>query len=90
MSASVQKASLVIMLFCFSVWSSLQQESENQADKNPMIRITSLQTKLDIPTVLAKVSDDVSRATGLDKNLITYYWQTFGLCLLSGLPGSRH
>ena len=89
MSASVQKASLVIMLFCFSVSSCLQPaEGGSLAEKDPMIRITSLPTKLDIPTVLAKVSDDVSRATGLDKNLITYYWQTFDYVYCPGCQGA--
>jgi hypothetical protein len=46
-------------------------------ETDPMIKITSLPTKLDIKAVLTKVSDDVSRDTGLDKNMVTYYWQTF-------------
>ena len=44
---------------------------------DPMVKITSLPTKLDVKAVLAKVSDDVARDTGLDKNMVTYYWQTF-------------
>lgn len=44
---------------------------------DPMVKITSLPTKLDVKAVLKKVSDDVSRDIGLDKNMVTYYWQTF-------------
>ena len=42
-----------------------------------MVRITSLPLGLDVNEVMAGLSDDVSRDTGLDKNLMTYYWQTF-------------
>ena len=44
---------------------------------DPMVKITSLPTKLDVQAILSKVSEDVSRDTGLDKNMVTYYWQTF-------------
>ena len=44
---------------------------------DPMVKITTLPTKLDVKAVLAKVSDDVARDTGLDKNMVTYFWQTF-------------
>ena len=47
------------------------------AGKDPMVKITSLPTKLDVQAVLAKVSDDVARDTGISKNMVTYYWQTF-------------
>jgi len=88
-SMPLQKAILVTMLLCFAVpaWSR-PEEGGSMATKDPMIRITSLPTKLDIPALLAKVSDDVSRATGLDKNLITYYWQTFDYVYCPGCEGA--
>jgi len=42
-----------------------------------MVRITSVPLGLDVNEVMAGLSDDVSRDTGLDRNLMTYYWQTF-------------
>jgi hypothetical protein len=47
-------------------------------DGDPMVRITCLPIPgLDVNTVMDKVSDDVCKDMGLDKNLITYYWNTF-------------
>jgi hypothetical protein len=47
------------------------------APNDPMVRITSLPLGLSVTEIMAKLSDDVSRDMGLDKKLITYYWQTF-------------
>ena len=44
---------------------------------DPMVRITSLPLGINVKEVMAKLSDDVSRDTGLGKNMVTYYWQTF-------------
>jgi hypothetical protein len=46
-------------------------------DNDPMVRITSLPLGLNANQIMAKLSDDVSRDTGLGKNMVTYYWQTF-------------
>ena len=65
-------------LLCFFVLvPMLPAGGGSLGETDPMIKITSLPTKLDIKAVLTKVSDDVSRDTGLDKNMVTYYWQTF-------------
>jgi len=47
------------------------------ADDDPMVKITSLPLGLNVNEIMVKLSDDVSRDTGIDKNMITYYWQTF-------------
>ena len=44
---------------------------------DPMVRITSLPLGLDAKDVMAKVSADVSAATGIPQNMVTYFWQTF-------------
>ncbi|MFZ2956385.1 MAG: hypothetical protein WA705_05800 [Candidatus Ozemobacteraceae bacterium] len=46
---------------------------------DPMVRITCLPLgpNVNVNEILVKVSDDVASATGLDKNMLTYYWQTF-------------
>ncbi len=45
--------------------------------KDPMVRITSLPLGLNVNEIMVKLSDDVSKDTGIAKNMITYYWQTF-------------
>ena len=45
--------------------------------KDPMVKITSLPLGLNVNEIMVKLSDDVSRDTGIAKNMITYYWQTF-------------
>lgn len=45
---------------------------------DPMVRITSLPLPgINVQELLVKVSNDVASATGIDKNMITYYYQTF-------------
>lgn len=44
---------------------------------DPMVRITSLPLGLNVNEIMAKLSKDVSRDTGLKENMVTYYWQTF-------------
>lgn len=44
---------------------------------DPMVRITSLPLGLNVSEIMPKLSDDVSKDTGIDKKMITYYWQTF-------------
>jgi len=45
--------------------------------KDPMVRITSMPLGLNVNEIMEKLSDDVSKDTGIDKKMITYYWQTF-------------
>ena len=47
------------------------------APDDPMVRITSRPLMLNVNEVMTKLSEDVSRDTGIDKKNITYYWQTF-------------
>jgi hypothetical protein len=64
-------------LLCFFVLVPMLPAGEGGlGGTDPMIKISSLPTKLDLKAVLAKVGDDVSRDTGLDKNMVSYYWQT--------------
>ena len=49
--------------------------SGSQTD--PMIKITSLPMEQNKDEVMAAISKDVSKATGINENFITYYWQTF-------------
>ena len=53
---------------------------------DPMVRITAPHLKVDAPAVLAGVSRDVSAATGLPEQVITYYWQTFDAIHCMGEP----
>lgn len=55
---------------------------------DPMVRITSLPLGLNVKEIMAKLSDDVSRDTGLNKNMITYFWQTFDAVYCPGCKGA--
>jgi hypothetical protein len=65
-----------MILSVFVLALSMPVQAEIVSD-DPMIRITSLPLGLNAKEVMAKLSDDVSRDTGLGKNMVTYYWQTF-------------
>jgi hypothetical protein len=51
---------------------------------DPMVRVTSPPVSFDAQKVLAAVSKDVSRATGIKESFITYYWQTFDNIVYEG------
>jgi len=51
---------------------------------DPMVRVTSPPCDLDVNKVLAAVSKDVSKATGIKESFITYYWQTFDNVVYEG------
>lgn len=51
---------------------------------DPMVRVTSPPVDFDPQEVLAAVSKDVSRATGIKESFITYYWQTFDNIVYEG------
>lgn len=51
---------------------------------DPMVRITSPATNIDVNKVLAAVSKDVSRETGIKESFITYFWQTFDHIVYEG------
>ncbi|WP_319468651.1 alpha/beta hydrolase [uncultured Pseudodesulfovibrio sp.] len=56
---------------------------------DPMVRVTSPPCDLDVNKVLAAVSKDVSRATGIKESFITYYWQTFDHIVYEGKETDR-
>lgn len=56
---------------------------------DPMIKITSLPIKQNLNEVMAGLSADVSRDTGLDENFVTYYWQTFDEIYCPGCAGAK-
>lgn len=72
------KAGLLLgtMMYVLVIALSLPVQAEIVSD-DPMVRITSLPLGLNATEVMTKLSDDVSRDTGLGKNMVTYYWQTF-------------
>lgn len=66
---------LFCIVFCLVLLTAATAQAERV--KDPMVRITSLPIEQDINAVMAGMADDVSAAVGLDKSLITYYWQYF-------------
>ena len=55
---------------------------------DPMIKITSLPFKGDLKSIMASISSDVSKDTGLPESLVTYYWQTFDNIYCPGCEGA--
>ena len=43
--------------------------------QDPMVKISALPIDKDVDEVLAGISKDVSRDTGIEQQYITYYWQ---------------
>jgi len=54
---------------------------------DPMIKITSLPFEGDLKSIMASISSDVSKDTGLPESLVTYYWQTFSQIYCPGCKG---
>jgi hypothetical protein len=71
------RLSPLAVLLCASILALGISAQAQIGTDDPMVRITSLPLGLDVKEVMVKLSDDVSRDTGLDKNMVTYYWQTF-------------
>jgi hypothetical protein len=44
---------------------------------DPMVKITTMPTTIDLKQTMAKISEDVAKSTGLPENFVTYYWQFF-------------
>ena len=64
----------------FFVLISLQVPTAYAGSKiegDPMIKITCLPIKQNLQEVMAGISANVSRDTGLEEKFVTYYWQTF-------------
>lgn len=59
------------------------------ATADPMIRITALPMKGDLNRIMAQVSSDVSRDTGIKEASVTYYWQTFDAVYCPGCAGAK-
>jgi hypothetical protein len=53
---------------------------------DPMVRITYARSDLDVSSILAQLSRDVTAATGIDERFLTYYWQTFDAIHCMGEP----
>lgn len=47
------------------------------APGDPMVKITTMPTTIDLKSTMAKVSADVAKETGLSETFVTYYWQFF-------------
>ena len=72
---------VALHLFIFSV----PAEAAGGLDPaDPMVKITSMPVDLDKEAVLAEIGKDVSKATGIAENMITYYWQTFDTIVWNG------
>jgi len=82
-------------LICFCVWTCLLGSSVYAVDTgspcitgDPMIKITSLPFDGDLKSIMASISADVSKDTGLPESFVTYYWQTFNEVYCPGCKGA--
>lgn len=58
---------------------------------DPMVRITAPPAlRVDVDSVLDRLSRDVSRDSGLDPKLLTYYWQRFEAINCMGKKAEGH
>jgi hypothetical protein len=75
---SVSLLAAVAFLLTVVLLPCLTSASDGFLPGDPMVRITAPPAlRVDKVKVLEQLSKDVSRASGLDQSLITYYWQTF-------------
>ena len=64
-----------ILTLLYSPLSSLAGERMTSGD--PMVKITTLPTTIDLKQAMAKISEEVAKNTGLPETFVTYYWQFF-------------
>ena len=86
--ASLRTLFSLWMVLCVFVLALAVPVQAEIAPNDPMVRITSLPLGLNVKEIMAKLSDDVSRDTGLNKDMITYYWQTFDAVYCPGCKGA--
>ncbi len=77
----------LMILFCLAP-SAAAVASGGIDPADPMVRVTSPPTDIDVNAALIKVGHDVSAATGVDEKFITYYWQTFDNIIYNGEPST--
>ncbi len=79
---------LIIAVVSVSVFSFYQPAKATGGidPADPMVRITYARSDLDVPKVLARLSREVTAATGIEERFITYYWQTFDAIHCMGEP----
>ena len=91
MLRKLQLAGHLVLLLSVSLflWQGTASASGGIAPEDPMVKITSAPTDLDVVSVLAAVGKDVSKATGISESFITYYWQTFDAIVYEGKKANR-
>lgn len=80
--------SLLVLFLAHMTWATASPASGGLDPADPMVRITAPKLNLDAPAAMAVVSREVSAATGLGEELITYYWQTFDSVHCMGKPSA--
>ncbi len=63
-------------------------EGKECVEGDPMIKISSLPFEGDLKTIMASISADVSKDTGLPETFVTYYWQHFNEVYCPGCEGA--
>lgn len=65
---------VLISVLCCPVFSLA---GNHMASGDPMVKITTMPTAIDLKKTMAKISADVAQETGLPETFVTYYWQFF-------------
>lgn len=65
----------VLLTLLYLPTSSLAGDHMTPGD--PMVKITTMPTTIDLQKTMAKISADVAEETGLPETFVTYYWQFF-------------
>ena len=65
---------LLISLLCTPIFSLAGSQ---MTPGDPMVKITTMPTTIDLNKAMAKISADVAKETGLPETFVTYYWQFF-------------
>jgi cephalosporin-C deacetylase-like acetyl esterase len=81
-------ATSFLLALALLAWACPAQAGGGIDPADPMVRITYARANLDVPAVLAAVSRDVAKATGLGEELVTYYWQNFDAIHCMGKPAT--
>jgi len=85
----VRSLAFVLFLVLVGMASAPAAQAQQGIDPaDPMVRITSGKTSLDVVAVMQAVGRDLGTGAGLGPELVTYYWQTFDAIVLAGKPGT--
>jgi hypothetical protein len=88
MTCRLAYALFLAFAFLSMAFAPVAQAQQGLDPADPMVRITSGKTSLDVAAVMEAVGRDLGAGAGLGPELVTYYWQTFDAISLAGKPST--